>query len=263
MRQNEVCKSPMVGETAMRVRVVLLRPAEPMNVGAAARAMKNCAFEDLVLVAPRTEDWVTARRVAVHAEDLLASPKKVRTLAEAVGDCVWVVGTTSRAIPGRKSLSPRQVAEEAAMLSGRVAIVFGGEESGLSNDDLVRCHVISTIPAGLEQPSFNLAQAVLLYCYECSLALRSSPSSAAAESATSGRADEQELCAIENMLRDLLGRSGFAAPDRPRHGVLDLMQPLRRAGMTCAEARLWQAALRLILGRVLKQRPERGGGNTP
>jgi tRNA/rRNA methyltransferase len=226
----------------MALRVVLVRPAEPMNIGAVARAMKNCALDDLVLVAPRTDDFVTARRVAVHAEDLLASPQVVATLAEAISDCEWVVGTTSRAIPGRTSLTPREVADRAA---GRVAVVFGGEESGLSNDDLVRCHDLSTIPAGTEQPSFNLAQAVLVYGYE--LFLRSHAPAAGARGL---RAKEQELGRVESAVRELLDASGFADPDRPRHGVVDLVQPLRRAGLTPEEARLWQAALRTMLKAV-------------
>jgi len=229
----------------MKVRIVLLRPAEPMNVGGVARAMKNCALDDLLLVAPRTEDWVTARRIAVHAQDLLASPRIAPTLAEAIADCEWVVGTTSRVLPGRASLTPREVATRAASIAERVAVVFGGEESGLSNEDLLRCHDVSTIPSGLEQPSFNLAQAVLVYGYELFLG-----SHAPQEAKPVERAKEEELGHIERAMRELLGASGFANLDRPRHGVLDLLQPLRRAGLTPEEGRLWHAALRTILKSV-------------
>ena len=224
------------------LRIVLVRPAEPMNVGGVARAMKNCELDDLVLVAPRTDDWVTARRIAVHAEDLLAAPHVVATLAEAVADCVWVVGTSSRELPGRERLSPRQVGERCAAAAGRVALVFGGEESGLSNDDLVRCHALSCIPGGREQPSYNLAQAVLVYAYE-GLVARARPRPPGDEQ----RATERELRLIEDATRELLVASAFADPDRPRHGVLDLLQPLRRAGLTADEAKLWHAAMRTAL----------------
>ncbi len=230
----------------MKVRIVLMRPAEPMNVGAAARAMKNCDLEDLVLVAPRTDDFVTARRVAVHAQDLLAAPRVVQTLPEAVADCRFVVGTSSRRLAGRTPLTPREVAEQARD-SGDVALVFGGEESGLSNDDLVRCHATSCIPSGLVQPSFNLAQAVMIYAYE----LFQARPRAVAE--PPNRASERELSLVEAALREVLVAAGFADPDRTRHGVLDLLQPLRRAGSTPEEARLWLAALKTVL-RALRPR---------
>ena len=126
--------------------------------------------------------------------------------------------------------------------------MFGGEESGLANDDLIRCHDISTISAGLEQPSLNLAQAVLVYGYEL-YQQASAPSGTKADS----RAKEEEIGRLEAAMREVLGASGFADPDRPRHGVLDLVQPLRRAGLTPEEARLWHAALRTILKAVRKK----------
>lgn len=230
------------------VRIVLVRPAEPMNVGGVARAMKNCELSDLVLVQPRTDDWVTARRVAVHAEDLLAQPKVVSTLAEACADCVWVVGTSSRELPGRERIPPRAVGARCAASEGRVALVFGGEESGLSNDDLVRCHALSCIPGGSEQPSYNLAQAVLVYAYEC-LVARQAAQPREVPAASERHVPERELQLIEEATRELLVTTGFADPDRPRHGVRDLLQPLRRAGMTSDEAKLWHAALRAILKR--------------
>ncbi|MGC4113286.1 MAG: TrmH family RNA methyltransferase [Myxococcales bacterium] len=243
------------------VRIVLVRPAEPMNVGGVARAMKNCELDDLVLVEPRTDDWVTARRIAVHAEELLAQPQVVGSIAEAVADCVWVVGTSSREIPGRERIAPRQVGERCAQVEGRVALVFGGEESGLSNDDLVRCHALSCIPGGREQPSYNLAQAVLVYAYECLVArtssapppptdARTSPQPPPASGGGARGVPERELQLIEDATRQLLVASGFADPDRPRHGVLDLLQPLRRAGMTADEAKLWHAALRTVLRKA-------------
>ncbi len=238
-----------------RVRVVLVRPAEPMNVGGVARAMKNCELDDLVLVQPRTDDWVTARRVAVHAEELLAAPRVVSSIAEAVADCTWVVGTSSRELPGRERLSPRQVGERCAASPGPVALVFGGEESGLSNEDLVRCHALSCIPAGREQPSYNLAQAVLVYAYEC-LAARASPQPPPASGGGAREVPERELQLLEDATRELLVAAGFADPDRPRHGVADLLRPLRRASLSVEEAKLWHAALRTALRAARRARKE-------
>lgn len=225
------------------VRIVLVRPAEPMNLGAAARAMKNCGLRRLTLVAPRARDWLTARRVAVHAQELLASAQVAESLAEAVAGAVWVVGTSSRARPGRSSSSPREIAAEAAVRAraGEVALVFGGEESGLSNADLVQCHDLSTIPSGREQPSFNLAQAVVIYAYELFQAFEAARDLPQAEPPI--LAAERDLQQVEAALRGLLEAHGFADPDRPGHGVRDLALTLRRAGLTPTEAGLWRAAL--------------------
>jgi len=227
------------------VHIVLVRPADALNVGAVARAMKNCELSRLTLVEPKTTDWVTARRVAVHAEELLAAPRVVSTLEEALCDAVWVAGTTSRLLEDRPPIDPRQVAHRAreALASGPVALVFGGEESGLSNEDLVRCHAVSSIPTTSAQPSFNLAQAVLVYAYELLMAAREASPVAVAPPEL---APEGALTALERVLRELLTARGFADPDRPRHGVRDLVLPLRRAGLTAAEARLWHAALKSL-----------------
>jgi tRNA/rRNA methyltransferase len=229
--------------------IVLMRPAEPMNIGAVARAMRNCELDDLILVAPLTDDWVTARRVAVHAEDLISSLRIVSSLAEAVADRAWVVGTTSRGLPGRTAQSPRSVAEEGTSLGARWALVFGGEESGLSNDDLVHCHAVSTIPSGTVQPSFNLAQAVLVYGYEVHQRALTSPLPVPKKK-EEALASESEAVRIEEVFRQILVECGFADPDRPRHGVVDLVQPLRRARLTGAEAGLWHATLRTILAKT-------------
>ncbi len=272
----------------LRIQIVLVRPAEPMNLGAAARAMKNCGLSRLILVAPETTDWVTARRVAVHSEELLAAPRMVESLAEAVRTAQWVVGTTSRTLPGRVPLTPREVADSAARLDGEVALVFGGEESGLSNDDLLQCHAVSTIPtpraigraactesneaptaqrqststrgcggavlcdepAVALQPSLNLAQAVLIYAYEM---FQRSDSAFQLHDAPP-RADEGELQRVECAIRDLLLASGFADPDRRGHGVRELASTLRRSGLSPSHARLWTAVLRGAERRLRRER---------
>lgn len=236
------------------VHVVLVQTSEPQNLGAVARAMRNCELSRLTLVEPLTDDLVTARRVAVHAEELLDAPRTVSPLSEAVADAIWVVGTTSRIIPGVPRLTPREVAARAAELTdgGEVALVFGGESSGLTNDHLLSCHAVSYIPAGPIQPSFNLAQAVLVYAYELHEAFRQGM---ALPAPAEPRAPDRELAMLETVLRKLLDASGFPDPDRPRHGVRNLAQTLRRAGLTLVEAKLWHAALRVALRAA-----ERGGG---
>jgi TrmH family RNA methyltransferase len=223
-----------------RIHVVLVEAGEPMNLGAAARAMKNCGLSRLTLVAPRTLDLVTARRVAVHAEELLEAPRVERALPDAIAGARWVVGTSSRALHGRIRLGPREVAAQAARIDGEVALVFGGEQSGLSNDDLLQCHAVSAIDAAAGQPSLNLAQAVLVYAYE----LYALPREGGAPPDAPPRAEEGALQQVERSVEALLEASGFADPHRKGHGVRELSATLRRAALTPSEARLWVAALR-------------------
>ncbi len=227
------------------VRFVFLRPRNPENVGAVARALKNCGFSDWALVDPSPFDKSDARRVAVQALDVLDAAKRC-TLDEAISDCSWVVGTTSRRLPGRRRWFPRALAahvvERAA--SGRTAILFGDERSGLTNEDLAHCHDVSCIPSALEQPSFNLAQATLLYAYELRLAAMDAQPSAAP--LLPRAADVRALEGIEQVLKQVLEAGGFLQHEE-RHGVGDLMKTLQRARLTKHEAGLWNAALRSLI----------------
>jgi tRNA/rRNA methyltransferase len=228
------------------VRFVLVRPRNPENLGAIARAMKNFGLEDWSIAELGTHDFAAARRVAVHAEELLDRPRIVRTLDEAVADCAWVVGTSSRRVRGKRRLSPGEVAREALERgpAGRTAIVFGDERSGLTAAELARCHDLSAIPTAGAQPSMNLAQAVVVYAWELRrAALEAEPRPRAAPAA----ATDAELAAVEDALRAALRGAGFlAGPER--HAVRDLVATLRRGRPSRREARLWLAALR-TLGR--------------
>jgi TrmH family RNA methyltransferase len=229
------------------VRLVLLRPRNPENLGAVARVMKNFGLSDWAIAALGTHDFAAARRVAVHAAELLERPRVVATLDEAVADCAWVVGTSSRRVAGKRRLSPAEVAREALARAGegRTALVFGDERSGLTNADVHRCHDLSAIPASDEQPSLNLAQAVLVYAWElrqAALAAGAAPPSAPRAGAT-----DADLVSLEGALRAALRGAGFlAGPER--HALRDLVATLRRARLSKREARLWLAALR-PLGR--------------
>jgi tRNA/rRNA methyltransferase len=230
------------------VRLVLLRPRNPENLGAIARVMKNLALDDWAIAELGTHEFDAARRVAVHAEELLDRPRVVRTLDEAVADCAWVVGTSSRRVRGKRLLSPQEVGREALARAaeGRTAIVFGDERSGLTNAEVDRCHDLSVIPTADAQPSMNLAQAVVVYAWEVRRAALEAAEAARPAARTSGATDA-ELSAVEDALRSALRHGGFlAGPER--HAVRDLVATLRRARLANREARLWLAALR-TLGR--------------
>ncbi len=225
------------------VRVVLLRPKNPQNAGAAARALKNFGLAQWALVQPAfaLED-AEAHKVAVQSHDVLRAAATPASLEDAVRDCVWVVGTSSRRVRGKRSLSPRAFAKEALdrAASGPVALVFGEESSGLSNEEVERCQDLSSIPTADEQPSLNLAQAVLLYCYELRLAgLEAQPArpAPAAALATDGALEE-----LSQALGAALRAHRFLRPPE-RHALKDLLAPLHRAKLTAAEAKLWRSAL--------------------
>jgi TrmH family RNA methyltransferase len=213
----------------MTTRLVLLRPRNADNLGAIARAMKNFGLTDWVVVSPNPKllEVPGLNRLAVHAGELLESVRRVETLAEAVADCSWVVGTTMRRIEGRRRLAPSQVADRAAAES--LALVFGDERSGLTNEDLAQCHDVSSIPSSDEQPSLNLAQAVLVYAYE----LFKKP--ALSEAPGPRAADDALLRQVASSLDAVLGG------EHP-----ELIQTLIRARLSKKEAEHWQASLRAV-----------------
>jgi tRNA/rRNA methyltransferase len=160
-----------------RLDVVLVSPRNPLNIGAAARAMANFGFEHMKVVAPYSPHWREARS-AVGAPELLQNAKETSSLAEAVADCTLVIGTgtlTTRKpeqpVVSLPSLAPTVLAE--LQRGGRVALVFGPEKRGLTREDLSYCHLLVEIPTDLRQPSMNLGQAVAVCLYE--LATRESP----------------------------------------------------------------------------------------
>lgn len=234
------------------LRLVLLRPRNAENLGAAARALKNFGLTDWVWVQPGVQDLDPARRLAVHAGELLDSVRIVDSLEEAVADCVWVVGTSSRTVEGKRRLSPRTFATEAISRAtgGPVALIFGDERSGMRNEEIWRCHDLSSVPTAPEQPSINLAQSVLLYGYELRMAALDAPLTPSAEpiAATDGA-----LVHLTDTLGALLRQSGFLVHEG-RHALRDLASPLRRARLTRKEAALWTAALHRVQ-RALAPRP--------
>ncbi len=155
------------------IRIVLIGTTHPGNIGAVARAMKNMCLEQLYLVSPRQYPDAEATARASGADDLLAKARVCDTLDEALKDCRLVVGASARLRSVQwPQLLPR---ESAARLlgeatKGEVALLFGRESSGLSNEELDRCHYLVHIPANADYSSLNLAQAVQVLTYELHLA---------------------------------------------------------------------------------------------
>lgn len=155
-----------------RVRIVLVNTSHPGNIGAAARAMKNMGLSQLVLVAPKEHPTFEAYSRAAGADDLLGEAKVVSTLSEALEGCVYVTGTSARDRAVQwPLLRPKACAENTIEQSqqGDVAVVFGRERTGLSNEELELCNALVNIPSNPEYSSLNIAAAVQVLCYELRL----------------------------------------------------------------------------------------------
>ena len=153
------------------IRIVLCRPSHPGNIGAAARAMKTMGITDLRLVAPERFPHKEAQWMATHAVDVLESSKTHDTLAAAIHDCTASFALTAR--PREWSpqvLEVRAAAAKATEFTENVALVFGSEDAGLTNEELFACQYLVHIPANPEFSSLNLAQAVQVVCYELFIA---------------------------------------------------------------------------------------------
>lgn len=151
------------------VRIVLVEPSHPGNIGGAARAMKNMGLNQLWLVNPKRYPDPQADWRAAGALDVLDTTHVVADVASAIAGCHWVVGTStrSRRIPW-PTASPKQIAQQIVSqpAQSNIAILFGREDNGLTNEELQRCHYHLQIPAAAQYPSLNLAMAVQVVCYE-------------------------------------------------------------------------------------------------
>ena len=231
------------------VQVVLLRPRWARNLGSVARAMKNFGLKKLTLVDSKIGSWNDAYQMAVHADDILENAAAM-DLTEALAPAKWIVGTTNNPPPGSRRMTPREVAEE-AVVRGAPTLLFGGEIHGLDPAELLRCHVVSTVPTAPEQSSLNLAQAVCVYGAELFsahglAAQRSVPKETEERAAI---ASTELLQRIEIALQRLLESSAWSKADRPKNSIAGLMQPFYRAQLTEKEARAWLVALGKCLPR--------------
>lgn len=156
------------------IRIVLVNTSHPGNIGAAARAMKNMGLSRLTLVAPKDYPSLEAISRSVGAVDLLDNAVVVKDLSQAISDCVWVAGTSARLRTIEwPILEPGECVERSLenIEQGEVAIVFGRENSGLTNEEMEKCNALLHIPTNPDFSSLNLAAAVQVVCYEYRLAL--------------------------------------------------------------------------------------------
>lgn len=230
------------------IRVVLVNTSHPGNIGAAARAMKTMSLANLYLVSPQLFPHPKATEMATGAADILDKAVIVSSLAEAVADCGLVVGTSarSRTIPW-PMLSPRQFAEKAILeaTTSNVAIIFGREQSGLTNDELHHCHFHLQIPCDPGYTSLNVAAAVQIIAYELRIA--------SLAEAVKGEWDYQfatakEMQGFYEHLERVLITIDFLNPKVPRQLMTRLQRLFNRARPDVMEINI----LRGILGAIDK-----------
>jgi tRNA/rRNA methyltransferase len=216
-----------------RIAIVLVEPQNPGNVGMVCRAMKNMGLAELRLVNPCRIDHPEALKFAVSAKDLLEGARLFGSLQEALADSPLSVATTRRHGKYRQEIySPEEIAGKIRPELGtnRTALVFGREDNGLTTDELSLCRWHATIPTADEYGSLNLAQAVLIFCYELFKAEGDNLPGEARELAEA--AETEEL--FVHMERTLL-RIGFLNPQNPAHIMRTLRRIFARAGLDTRE----------------------------
>ena len=206
------------------IRVVLVNTSHPGNIGSAARAMKTMGIHDLVLVDPVEPPDGRTTAMAAGAVDVLANLRVVDTLAEAVADCGLVIGSSARSRTlDWPMLDPRQAGAKsiAEAPQHKVALVFGRERTGLTNDELQQCHYHVCIPANPEYSSLNLAMAVQTICYEVRMhSLADKPQASPDEAYP----QQQDLDRFYVHLEQMLLQVNFLRADHPGN----VMSKLRR-----------------------------------
>ena len=244
-----------------RVRIVLVEPAGPLNVGAIARVMKNMGLSHLVLVKPhchiQDEDAV---RMSVHASDVLAGAVVVDSLSAALQDCRSIIGTVGRTQPMEfevgepRMLLPHLLAPDNAP----AALVFGPEDRGLNNRELGMCRQQVFIPTSDIYPSMNLAQAVGICAYElrqAALSGQARPAAGpgvaianlpAAETTTGAKAPSQALEGFYQQLEQVLLQIGFLYPHTAPRKILKFRRLFDRAQLTLKDVALLRGVLRQL-----------------
>ena len=211
------------------IRIVLVEPSHPGNVGAAARAMKTMCLDELVLVKPACFPHADAQARASGALDVLEHARVVTDLEAAVRGCSMVAGTSARPRDlGPPALAPRACATRLlqAPADAEVAILFGRERTGLTNEEVERCHFLIHIPANPAYSSLNLAAAVQILAYELLLARHTAPVTNDSDAAP---AAVEELEGLYAHLEAAAIASGFLDPAQPKYLMRRLRHLFNRA----------------------------------
>jgi TrmH family RNA methyltransferase len=233
------------------VRIVMVRTRNPLNVGASARAMSNFGFLNLRVVQPYDAAFREARS-AVDAEPVLTAAVEFQDVAHAIADCSLIVGTTAGG--ARHTLEPIQRLEAGAEIirqhlqsGGKVAMLFGSEKVGLSNDDLNHCHLLLRIPTRTEHLSMNLGQSVAISLYEL---VRDSADTAKAIPLGPRRATAEERDRFLALLLHALSLSNYFPRGTQHSTEQRLRRLLRHVPVTQRDLQEWLGLIRQIVWKL-------------
>lgn len=232
------------------IRVILIRPTETGNIGAAARAMKTMGLSDFILVDPKEFPSAKATARASGADDLLASVQVVDDLPAALAGCDLVMGTSARLrdLPW-PLLNPREAAEKAWQhreVASKIALVFGSERSGMTNEEMDQCHFQIHIPANDAYSSLNLAASVQVLAYEFRMMALIASGGSTTEQARETLADREQMEQFYAHLFAVMEQVGYYRPQQPRLLRRRLMRLFNRPIMTRPEVQIMRGFLSMI-----------------
>ena len=234
----------MVKANLENVTIVLKGPKFPGNVGSAARCAMNMGISKMIVVGNRDLDHEEVRQMATHvAKHIVEGIRHFDTLDEALAGFSWVVGTTARQGAGRgPAVSPRRMAEILVGLSKEngIALLFGPEDKGLTNDDLRFCQTVVTIPT-VGFKSLNLSHAVMVVCYELLVARMEQEGGHAPKLAS-----VKELEGMYAQLKETLLAIGFLLPDNPDYWMMHLRRLFARTTLHAREVKILRGICRQI-----------------
>jgi tRNA/rRNA methyltransferase len=227
------------------ITIVLNRPKYPGNVGSVARCAKNMGIEKIMVVGNRGLDEEEMKTMATHvASDIVDNICYFDQIDEALAGFHYIVGTTSRRGNARGPVvSPREMAERLPDLSeeNEVALLFGPEDTGLTNDELRFCHLVVAIPASSRFKSINLSHAVMILCYEIFISRARHP-----ETFTPRLATSAELEGMYDKMKALLTKSGFLNPQNPDYSMMHIRWLLSRTKLFSKEVKIIRGICRQI-----------------
>jgi tRNA/rRNA methyltransferase len=255
---------PVLSNPLQNIAIVLVKPQSAGNVGSVSRAMKNMGLSRLILVSPAQDHMsLEAKMMATSAKYILEKAEVFSGQEEALAGFRWIAGTSARKGRNRGPfISPREICPEIIghARSIPVAILFGPEDRGLTNEELAPCQALISLPTHPEFASLNLAQAVMILCYELHLAaLVHHPGEASAPGPVPKLAEFQKVEGMYAHLEDLLLRIGFLDPKNPKRIMHTMRRVFGRAGLSDREVAILRGIFRQLEWYATHQEKKNSG----
>jgi tRNA/rRNA methyltransferase/tRNA (cytidine32/uridine32-2'-O)-methyltransferase len=244
------------------LRIVMVETSHPGNIGSAARAMKVMGIKDLRLVTPRKPYSQETWALASGANDIIEQAKIVPTLQDALADCQIVIGASARS--ERTLQWPQMDARECGTFVAehlpqqqKIALVFGRERTGLTNEELDHCNTLVHIPMAFDFLSLNIAMAIQVLTYECSTAVRlATPAEASVTDADEVLASGEAMEGFYTHLEQSMIDTRFLDPENPRLLMRRMRRLFGRVGVTVSEMNILRGMLAAFAGRKFRERGE-------